>query len=55
MKTHALTGITGAVKNQLGVIVGQQKARCMCSIPTPTSFPRCWSISIAASARVFIS
>ena len=38
MKTHALTGITGAVKNQLGVIVGQQKARMHVQYPDTDSF-----------------
>lgn len=38
MKTHALTGITGAVKNQLGVIVGQQKARMHVQYPDTDAF-----------------
>lgn len=40
MKTHALTGMTGAVKNQLGVIVGPQKAKMHVQYPDVESFSR---------------
>lgn len=40
MKTHALTGMTGAIKNQFGVIPGQQKARFHVQFPDPFAFSR---------------
>lgn len=38
LKTHALTGMTGAVKNQFGVIPGQRKAAFHMTYPRPEDF-----------------
>jgi uncharacterized protein (DUF362 family)/ferredoxin len=38
LKTHALTGLTGAIKNQFGVIPGQRKAACHAAYPILKDF-----------------
>lgn len=38
LKTHALTGMTGAIKNQFGVIPGQLKAACHVKYPEMGDF-----------------
>lgn len=38
LKTHALTGMTGAIKNQFGVIPGQRKAAFHVTYPRPVDF-----------------
>lgn len=38
LKTHALTGMTGAIKNQFGVIPGQLKAACHVKYPEMDDF-----------------
>lgn len=38
LKTHALTGMTGAIKNQFGVIPGQKKAHYHVQFPEPAAF-----------------
>jgi uncharacterized protein (DUF362 family)/ferredoxin len=40
MKTHSMTRITGAVKNQLGCVVGFEKARLHFQNPNPKEFCR---------------
>ena len=39
MKSHALTRMTGAIKNQFGVIPGARQSGI------PWSFARCWALS----------
>lgn len=40
LKTHALTGMTGAIKNQFGVIPGQKKSHHHVQFPETTAFAR---------------
>lgn len=40
LKTHALTGMTGAIKNLYGVIVGPRKAQLHVQFPDPFSFAK---------------
>jgi uncharacterized protein (DUF362 family)/Pyruvate/2-oxoacid:ferredoxin oxidoreductase delta subunit len=40
LKTHSLTGLTGAVKNIYGCVVGRQKARYHLEHPLPSDFSR---------------
>lgn len=40
LKTHSLTGLTGAVKNIYGCLVGRQKARYHLEHPLPADFSR---------------
>jgi uncharacterized protein (DUF362 family)/ferredoxin len=48
MKTHSMTRITGAVKNQLGCIVGFEKARLHFRNPNPREF----SLRLAAITKI---
>ena len=55
MKTHGLTRITGAVKNQLGCIVGFEKARLHFRNPNPQRFSaRLAEITRIVNPRLYI-
>ncbi|MCL1817944.1 MAG: DUF362 domain-containing protein [Spirochaetaceae bacterium] len=55
MKTHGLTRITGAVKNQLGCIVGFEKARLHFLYPNPQRFSaRLAEITRIVNPRLYI-
>ncbi|MDR3200501.1 MAG: DUF362 domain-containing protein [Spirochaetales bacterium] len=48
MKTHSMTRLTGAVKNQLGCVVGFEKARLHFRNPNPREF----SLRLAAITKI---
>ncbi|MDR1317005.1 MAG: DUF362 domain-containing protein, partial [Spirochaetales bacterium] len=55
MKTHGMTRVTGAVKNQLGCVVGFEKARLHFRNPTPRKFCACLAaITKIVSPRLYI-
>ncbi|MDR2589291.1 MAG: DUF362 domain-containing protein [Spirochaetales bacterium] len=55
MKTHGLTRITGAVKNQLGCVTGFEKARLHFLYPNPRRFAsRLAAITKILSPRLYI-
>jgi uncharacterized protein (DUF362 family)/NAD-dependent dihydropyrimidine dehydrogenase PreA subunit len=55
MKTHSLTRITGAVKNQFGCVYGLNKAGYHLSTPNPTNFSRMLiDLNLLIKARLFI-
>lgn len=55
LKTHALTGMTGAIKNQFGVIPGQRKAAFHVAYPNPEDFCQMLvDINVYLKPRLFV-
>ncbi len=51
MKTHGLTRVTGAIKNQFGCIVGAMKPEFHARLRTSISSPECSRTWVCSSAR----
>ncbi len=55
MKTHMLTRVTGAVKNQFGCILGKVKGSYHVKLPGPSDFSRMLvELNLAVKARLFV-